>query len=127
MLLDIPPVYARDVTGLQAAAPSMVFVHVTWCGYCKQAKPILEKVSEALGAALPVYAVDADQNPGLAESLGVKSFPTIFFVDANEVKKFEGQERTFDSLVGFACESMTADTSRAIGVCLASTKKSKKS
>lgn len=114
-ILDIPPFYARDITGLQAAAPSLVYVYVTWCGYCKKTTPIMQQVATALGTALPVYAVDADQRPELAESLGVKSYPTILAVSHNGIKKFEG-ERSFDTLVGFACDSV-ADSSRAVGYC----------
>lgn len=112
---DLPPMYARDRTALQAAAPSIVFVHVTWCRYCKQARPLMEQLGKALGSTVPVYALDADQRPDLAKSLNVKSYPTILYVNHKGVRQFEG-ERSFDALVGFVCDN-SADTALAQGVC----------
>jgi len=108
-LLDIPPFYARDANALRAASPSLVFVNVAWCGYCKEARPLLDKVAQALGWSVPVYSLDADKNPALAKELGVRSYPTILFVNNNGIKKFEG-DRTFDAIIGFVCSNMSSGT-----------------
>jgi thioredoxin-like negative regulator of GroEL len=102
-IIDLPPAYARDVTGLRAAAPCLVFVGVSWCGHCTATRPILEKVAQALGWTVAVYYVDAEKRIDLAESLNVSSFPTIFFANNDGLFKFEG-ERTFEGLMGFVCE-----------------------
>lgn len=102
-VLPIPPFYASDANALRAAAPCLVFVGVAWCGYCKQARPILDKVASVLGSVVPTYYVDADERKELAKSLGVKSYPTILFVNNNGIKKFEG-ERSVDAIVGFVCQ-----------------------
>jgi thiol-disulfide isomerase/thioredoxin len=101
---------------LRQAAPAFLFVYVTWCGYCKKAKPLIEQIAKAFGDALPVYAIDADKNGPLAESLGVKSFPTLFTIAQNgSANKFEG-ERSLDTLVGFACDNIR-DSERVTGFC----------
>ena len=103
-VLEIPEFYAKDITSLQAAAPSLVFVYATWCGHCKTAKPIIDKVATALGWNVPVYGIDADKNALLLESMQVKSFPTIVYVSRDGVKTFQG-ERSFDRIIGFVCEN----------------------
>lgn len=107
-VLDIPPFYAKSARALQAAAPSLVFVNVSWCKYCKEARPVLDKVASALGWNVPVYSLDADKNPDVAKELGVASYPTIFFASNDGFRKFEG-ERTYDQLIGFVCESSTSN------------------
>lgn len=102
-IIQLPPAYARDVTGLRAAAPCLVFVGVSWCGHCTAARPILEKLAQALGWTVPVYYVDAEGRPGLAQSLNVTSYPTIFFANNDGLFKYAG-ERTYEGLMGFVCE-----------------------
>lgn len=97
------PSFVKDANYLRAAAPSLIFVGVEWCKYCQQAKPIIEEVARTLGTTVPVYYVNADVNTHLSKSLGVQSYPTIFFVSNTGIFKFNG-ERSLNNLVGFVCE-----------------------
>jgi thioredoxin-like negative regulator of GroEL len=110
-MLSIPH-FVKDASMLRAAAPSLVFVGVEWCRYCQQAKPIMNDVASALGTPVPVYFVDADKHKTLAASLGVKSFPTIFFVTDAGIYTFTG-ERTVNNLVGFVCEHSNGSTAHS--------------
>jgi thiol-disulfide isomerase/thioredoxin len=101
-IYEIPPAYAKDANALRSAAPSLVFVGVTWCKYCKEAKPTMEKVASMLSSNVPVYWVDADKKKELVKSLGVMSFPTIMYVDSDGITLFN-EERTADKIVGFVC------------------------
>lgn len=86
--------------------PSLVFVYVDWCGYCRRAKPLMEQLSARLGASVPVIAVDGDTHKSFIEgNLGeVKSYPTIMYVNTiGQATPFEG-ERSFTSLLNFVCE-----------------------
>lgn len=111
MMIPIPP-FIKDVSNLRAAAPSLVFVGVEWCGYCKQAKPIMDDVARALGTPVPVYYIDADAHKLLAKSLNVQSYPTIFYVTDAGVYKFDG-ERNVNNLVGFVCEHSTGSSAHS--------------
>lgn len=112
MYVYVIPEFIKDANNLRAAAPSLVMVGVEWCRFCKEAKPILEKVARTLGTTVPVYFIDADTNTHLAKSLGVKSYPTIFYVDRDAIYKFEG-ERTVNTLVGFVCEHSNGSQSHS--------------
>lgn len=86
-------------------APGLLYINVEWCGHCRRARPILEKVSDMVGTTVPVISVDGDANKSLLKKLKVNSFPTILYVDpAGHFKKFNG-ERTVENLVGFICEN----------------------
>lgn len=101
-MLTIPS-FVKDVSTLRAAAPSLLFVGVEWCRFCQQAKPVMQDVARTLGTTVPVYYVNADAHKLLTASLGVQSYPTIFFASQDGIYKFDG-ERTVNNLVGFVCE-----------------------
>ena len=107
---QLPNAYASDINALRSAGPALLFVHVTWCSYCRAATPMLEKVAAMLGSAVPTYKIDADEMPHLAKALGVKSFPTIFYISRHGIHKFEA-ERTPDNIAGFVCQHATSDGS----------------
>ncbi len=53
----------------------ILYFSATWCGPCKNFKPIMESVS----ASIPVQFVDVDQNPTLAAQYNIRSIPTLIF------------------------------------------------
>lgn len=88
---------------VRASGPALLYVNVKWCGHCKAARPVMEKVSGVLGSMVPVYDIDADERPDLARALGVNSFPTIIYVDAsNNMHNFD-DARTVDAITSFVC------------------------
>lgn len=90
---------------LQTIGPALLYVNVQWCGHCRAARPTMEKVSGVLGSVVPVYDIDGDERGDLAEALGVKSFPTIIYVDqAGSRYKYTG-ERTVDAISSFVCHN----------------------
>lgn len=111
-MISVNPLPAQFTTlaSLGSAGPALLFVHVTWCGYCRSAKPIMEKVAAMLGSAVPTYAIDGDELPDLAKSLSVKSYPTILYVSRHGIHKFEA-ERTPDNIAGFVCQHASMDGS----------------
>lgn len=51
-----------------------------WCYPCKQLEPILEKIARDPENPIPVYKVDYDRHPSLAEMLEVRGLPFVAFV-----------------------------------------------
>ena len=66
---------------------TILYFSSTWCGPCKNFKPIMESVSNSI----PVQFVDIDQNPALATQYNIKSIPTLIFLkNGQEVNKRPG-------------------------------------
>jgi len=59
----------------------ILYFSATWCGPCKNFKPIMEQVSREL----PVRFVDVDTNPQLVAEYGVRSVPTVILVNNDQV------------------------------------------
>jgi thiol-disulfide isomerase/thioredoxin/S1-C subfamily serine protease len=55
----------------------------TWCVPCQQMSPLVSRLKE-LG--YPIRQIDVDENPALAEKLGIKSIPAFVLVVDGEVK-----------------------------------------
>jgi putative thioredoxin len=62
-----------------------------WCGPCKQLTPILEKLVRAYKGAVHLAKIDIDQNPDIAQQMGVQSIPAVFaFFGGRPVDGFMG-------------------------------------
>ena len=57
----------------------ILFFSASWCGPCKNFKPIMEQVSREL----PVEFIDVDANPQLVAEYGVRNIPTIVITRDN--------------------------------------------
>ena len=85
--------------------PALLYVNVQWCGHCRRAAPIMNQVAAAMGTAVPVISVDGDAHEAFVRTtLGVRSFPTILYIDpAGNTRTFEG-ERTPQAIMDFVCQ-----------------------
>lgn len=96
--------YPRDAN-LATIGPALLFVNVDWCGWCKRAKPVLERVSGITGTVVPVFSVNGDARPELAKQLGVQSYPTIIYVAKGGKRYVYTGDRTVDAIVAFVCNN----------------------
>lgn len=82
---------------LESKLPVMVDFYADWCGPCKLAEPIMEKLAtEFTGQASVVKLdVDAPGNQEIAQQFGVASIPTVI--------TFAGG-KPVDSTIGFIGE-----------------------
>jgi thioredoxin 1 len=60
----------------------IIYFTATWCGPCKQFKPVIQRLSDEL----PIKMVDVDENPQMASTYNVKSIPTMIFI-SNRTEK----------------------------------------
>lgn len=70
---------------------SLIYIGATWCGPCKQIKPVFHNLEQQYGSKIKFYHLDLDQNRETAEQLGVNSVPSFFVVqEGNIIDKFTG-------------------------------------
>jgi len=59
----------------------ILYFSASWCGPCRNFKPIMEQVSREL----PVQFVDVDANPDLVAEYGIRNVPTVIVVNNGRV------------------------------------------
>jgi thioredoxin-like negative regulator of GroEL len=74
----------------------ILYFSASWCGPCRNFKPIMESVSNSM----PVRFINVDENPQLAAQYNVRSVPMLVFLK-------DGQEA--DKTIGVLTESQVKD------------------
>lgn len=67
----------------QGSLPAIIDFYADWCGPCKMVAPILEELSEEYKDRLVIYKVDTEVEQELAAVFGIRSIPTLLFIDSN--------------------------------------------
>ncbi len=76
---------------LKSTVPVMVDFYAEWCGPCKLAAPVIDKLADTYKGKLTIAKIDVDANQGSSGKYGVMSIPTvIFFKDGKEVERMSG-------------------------------------
>lgn len=73
--------------------PVVVDFWADWCAPCKVLMPLLEKIATEYEGAFLLAKVNADQQPGIAQQLGVRNLPTVMVIqDGQPVDGFAGAQ-----------------------------------
>jgi thiol-disulfide isomerase/thioredoxin len=74
------------------ASAEVLFFNASWCGPCRQMKPI---VTQMRGQGYHLRDVDVDRNRSLAQRYQIRSVPTFVFLEnGREVSRFSGGTST---------------------------------
>ena len=80
--------FMADVVEASREAPVVVDFWAPWCGPCRQLGPLIEKVVTAAAGAVKLVKINIDENPQVAQQLGVQSIPMVYaFKDGQAVDK----------------------------------------
>lgn len=60
--------------------PAIIDFYADWCGPCRKAGPIMEKLANDYAGRLSVYKVNVDQERDLARVFNVRSIPMVLFL-----------------------------------------------
>ncbi len=69
----------------QSTKPVMLDVWADWCPPCRMMEPVVEQLDREIGDQLVVAKLNADEEPALAQQLGVMSLPTFVMVKGGQV------------------------------------------
>ena len=93
--------FKNDV--IDSQVPVMVDFWAPWCGPCRIAGPIIDRVAEKAGTRAKVYKLNVDENPQAAGQYGITGIPTVIvFKNGLVDKTFVGvqQEQAYITALG---------------------------
>jgi len=94
------PVFAATTADFQQSVlmasmqrPMLAYFTASWCGPCKQLRPLIEKVVRTQNGKVGLAVIDIDANPDLASAMRVQSVPQVYaFVSGQPVDGFMGAQ-----------------------------------
>lgn len=95
-----------DAEVLQSDKPVIIDFWAEWCGPCRMIAPIIEELAAEHDGKVKVGKLDVDSNQQTAVKYGVRSIPTVLFIQNGEV---------VDKIIGAVPKTMFEEKIAAFG------------
>jgi len=83
---------------LESDVPVLVDFWAPWCGPCKMAAPVLDKVAGEYDGQVKICKVNVDEERQIATQYGIMSIPTMYlFKDGQMVDQITGVTPSFEA------------------------------
>ena len=63
--------------------PALIDFYAPWCGPCKSLSPVLDELAKEYAGRVDIYKVNVDKEEELAMLFGIRSIPTLIFIEKN--------------------------------------------
>lgn len=71
---------------VKSGKPFVLDFYADWCGPCQTLLPTVEKLAKEFKDDVVIAKVNVDKQRDLAAKFQVRSIPSIFFMESNQVK-----------------------------------------
>jgi thioredoxin 1 len=74
-----------DEQVVKSDRPVLVDFWAPWCAPCRMVAPALKAIAEKMKDTIKVCKVNVDENPGVAQTYGIRSIPTLMLFKEGQV------------------------------------------